>query len=348
MRILVINTAASVGGAVSILRDFVENIKGNDKENEWIFILSEPHITESHNIKVIINKELKNNFKRLNFELLSGAKFINNEIKPDVVFSMQNTTIKGLNIPQILYLHQSLPFQNIKKFSFFKKSERNLAIKQYVVGFFIKLGLKRPKSIIVQTNWMKNSIKKYISSNNDVLVIEPEIKNIKGKNYLEYYTNRFFYPTSDEVYKDISVIERATSILTKKGYDFEIDITIENKNNETINYIGRVTREEVYGQLSSKILIFPSYIETYGLPLVEARELDAIILASDTEVSREVLFGYNNVYFFSVGSEIELAVLMEKCIKGQIKRKINSLNNQVQKDTWSDVRKAIYDLGVES
>lgn len=63
MKILVINFAASEGGALSILQDFYESINENDKDNEWYFLLSDRYLEETKNIKVIVDPSLKNGRK---------------------------------------------------------------------------------------------------------------------------------------------------------------------------------------------------------------------------------------------------------------------------------------------
>jgi len=84
--------------------------------------------------------------------------------------------------------------------------------------------------------------------------------------------------------------------------------------------IGRVPREDVLERLSQSTLIFPSLIETYGLPLAEARALGSIVLAADLPYAREVLEGYNNAYFFDPYSPNELAALMREVMLGKISR----------------------------
>ena len=50
---------------------------------------------------------------------------------------------------------------------------------------------------------------------------------------------------------------------------------------------------------SCDALVFPSYIETYGLPLIEAASLGVPIIAADLPYAREVLEGYDGVTFVS-------------------------------------------------
>jgi len=49
---------------------------------------------------------------------------------------------------------------------------------------------------------------------------------------------------------------------------------------------------------AKSILVFPSYVESFGLPLLEAKLTGTYIIASDTPFCREILNGYDNVEFF--------------------------------------------------
>ena len=44
MKIAVNDIAASTGGTLSISKDFYQYVRANDRENEWVFLLSDPYI----------------------------------------------------------------------------------------------------------------------------------------------------------------------------------------------------------------------------------------------------------------------------------------------------------------
>ena len=66
---------------------------------------------------------------------------------------------------------------------------------------------------------------------------------------------------------------------------------------------------------------YKTYIETFGYPLIEAKKMGAIILASDCDFSHELLDGYENAYFFNPFSADELYKLMKAVLSGDIVRK---------------------------
>lgn len=342
MRIVVINTAADSGGAISILKDFHRYIKENDSSNEWIFFLSDYYLEEADNITVNILEKSKNKIERLKLDNIYGHRLIN-RYNPDIVFSMQNTAIANLSVPQVLYLHQSLPFQEIKNYSFLKKEELKYALIQHILGANIKNGLKRADKIIVQTQWMKEAVIKQTKTEmKKIEVIPPSIKldrETKNENS-PYHYNKFFYPSDYYPYKNNKLIEQACNYIDSRytNFQYEVSMTVNEKfNNKHIQSIGRVPREEVLEKIKQEVLIFPSYIETFGLPLAEGRTLNSMIFASDTPFSREILDGYENAYFFDPFDEVELADLMVKSIKGEIFTSSVRSDYIYESDSWEKV-----------
>ena len=214
---------------------------------------------------------------------------------------MQNTCIRGVKAKQTIYVHQSIPFQNIKKFSFFKKDEIKYAIIQYFIGFCIKSSIKYVDSIIVQTKWMKKAVIEQCKIlENKIIIDMPKIDCSFNKKFKESKNITFFYPTSNALYKNIDIIYDAVKLLNEEGINnFVVEITIDGISNNNIKCIGKISREEVFEKYSRSILLFPSYIETLGLPLLEAKSCCAPIIASDTVFSHELLDDYDNVFFFN-------------------------------------------------
>lgn len=358
MKIVVVNTAASSGGALSILKDFYNNIKSSDDDNKWIFILSDNYIEETKNIKVIVNKDIKRSWlNRLKWEFLDSKKFINN-LEADIVFSMQNTIGRGINGKKIIYLHQSIPFQDTKRFSLLKREERIFAIYQYVIGALIKQSLKRVDRVIVQSEWMKKAVENKVNIKPNKVYVVPPTVNITYRDLEELSINnkKFFYPASSAIYKNHKCAIEAINKLIKEGFkDFEVEFTL---NDEYYNILeitpemkgivklsGSLSREEVFKRYKKSVLIFPSYIETFGLPILESRNLGGLILASECDFSKEILDKYENKYYFNPFDSDELANLMKKVLTQEINFIPNkSTHYEFRKNGWDDVIKVICSL----
>lgn len=339
MRIVVNNIAASTGGAMTVLRDFYRCVCENDTENEWIFLLGDRYFEETENVKIIPMPEIKKSgIKKVLFDFVTGRKFIS-ELKPDVVVSMQNIITFGIKVPQMTYIHQSIPFQSAKKFSFFKGSERKLAVIQHLIGRIIKRSAKKSNRVIVQTEWMKEAVCRLCRIPADrVSVVMPQVKPFDIVSIPAFDPSAFFYPTAPAIYKNNTAIFAAGEQLAQKGLDFTVTMTLPvEKSCDHIPCVGRLPYNEVVARYYGSTLVFPSYIETFGYPLAEARQAGTIVLASDTAFAREVLAGYPNAYFFDPFKPQELALLMEQVICGEIARQDVPAAQTAQRDSWIEV-----------
>ena len=339
MRIVVNDIAASTGGAMTVLRDFYRCVCESDTENEWIFLLGDRYFEETDNVKIIPMPEIKKSgVKKLLFDFVTGRKFVS-ALHPDVVFSMQNIITFGLKVPQVAYIHQSIPFQSAKTFSFFKGSERKLAVIQHLIGRIIKHSAKKSDRVIVQTEWMKEAVCRLCCIPADrVSVVMPQVKPFAVASAPAFDSSAFFYPTAPAMYKNNAVLFAASEQLAQKSLDFTVTMTLpEDKSRERVACVGRLPYDEVVARYHASTLVFPSYIETFGYPLAEARQAGTIVLASDTAFSREVLAGYPNAYFFDPFRPQDLAALMEQVVRGEIVRQDVPAAQTAQRNSWLEV-----------
>lgn len=345
MRIVVNDIAASKGGAMTILKQFYEFIKENDTENEWIFMLGEKCLEETENIKIEYFPDIKaSRIKKLLFDCFIGKKTVK-KYNPDVVVSLQNIITFGLKVPQIVYIHQSIPFQTVKRFSFLKGNERSIAIVQYIIGFLIKLSAKKADKVFVQTEWMREAVAKTTGIPKEkILTSFPDVQLFDAEEKEIFDSKRFFYPTGKAIYKNINSIVSACNLLNDEGMDdFEVRLTLPEGavNHKNIKCIDYVSREQLELEYHSSTLIFPSYIESLGLPLLEARSCKCVVLASDMPFSHECLKDYSNAYFFNPFKPEELAELMKQVILGEIIIKTDVINSFKKENGWEKVIKII-------
>lgn len=362
MRIVVNDIAASKTGALAILVDFYEYVKNNAKEHEWIFLTGGDYIKECSNIKIIERKDVKSSQKnRLVFDLVNGSKFIES-LEPDIIFSLQNTLTrgsvrcKGKKIPQVLYVHQPLGYQEVKNFSLFKKEEKECATYQHLIGRLIDMSVKQADRVIVQTDWMREAVsRKTHKQLENIIKILPDIPDLSAYVKDAFESNAFFFPSGEMIYKNHELVIKAAGILNKRGYkDFKVYFTLDGLSGMTdrtyddpynnICWIGRIGREEVLEWYNKSTLIFPSYIETFGVPLAEARQFGSIILASDCPFSHEVLEGYNSSYYFNPFDEEKLADLMEMVLKGEIIRKQADYVRENKASSYGEIVKVLESL----
>jgi glycosyltransferase involved in cell wall biosynthesis len=326
--ILVMDVPAEKGGALTILKQFY-NEAVSDKSTYWIFVTSLPKLEELENIKNIRYPWVKKSWvHRYFFDNFIAPKLVA-KFKVDEVLSLQNIIVPRVKVPQIVYVHQSLPFIN-RRFSL--KEDKTLWIYQNIIGKQIFKSMKKAKRIIVQTEWMKEvSIQKVGVEKQKIILKTPKI-DIEIKKKYEFNNESlrtFFYPASAEFYKNHKLIVDAAEILYERNIqNFKIILTLEGNesayiddlqkkvtiNNLPIFFVGNLTYEKVLDHYSKSVLIFPSYIETFGLPMLEARMHESPVIASDMPFSHEILDGYERVKFFDSSDSETLAEHMETSI----------------------------------
>src|SRR5690606_16906317 len=146
---------------------------------------------------------------------------------------------------------------------------------------------------------------------------------------------------SPNSHKNFEVICKAAEILDGKGIlNFRVCITvsgIENKyakwllNNwghlRTIDFIGFQKKENLINFYErSHCLIFPSKVETWGLPISEFALYAKPMLLADLPYAHETAAGAKLVSYFNPDSAEELAQKMEDLINGNT----SILNEQSQ------------------
>lgn len=346
MKIVVNDIAASTGGAMTVLRDFYTFVCENDHENQWVFLLADRYFEETDNVKIIPMPQVKKSgLNKLWFDFVVGRRFIG-KLKPDAVLSLQNIITFGVKAPQAVYIHQSIPFQDVKKFSFLRGAERKLAVVQHLIGAIIKKSAKKSDLAIVQANWMKEAVCRKCRISGDRVLVNMPVGNVMTAESGEFAPTQFFYPTAPEIYKNNDCLFKASHILRERGVKHEVYTTLPpEKSEEGITCTGRLPYEEVLRRYRTSTLVFPSYIESCALPLLEGRAAGAIVLAADTAFAREELAGYENAYFFNPFKHEELAGLMERVLSGGIERKPTAQTSEQSGDGWADVISAVIEQG---
>ncbi len=330
MRIMVFDVPAESGGALTILNQYYDAaIK--DTDNEWIFILSTPKFDEHKNIKVLNYPWIKKSwFHRIYFDSFVAHKLVK-KYEVDEILSLQNVVIPHINVKQTLYLHQSLPFVE-KKYCITENFK--FWVYQNIISKMIFNSVKKADEVIVQTKWIMDAAIEKTNVKKEKFVLKQPEMNIQVKKQFSTDNNKydkviFFYPSSGLEYKNHRVIVEALQYISpnyRKNY--EVVFTLKGNENTHIKKLYKITKEkslpirfvgelridEVYNYYSKSILIFPSYIETFGLPLLEAKIHSSPIIASDCAFSREILGDYDKVHFFNPFEYCELKAIIENII----------------------------------
>lgn len=313
MRILVVDVAAEHSGALTILNQFREEFE-NDKENEYFVLVSKLNFQNTDNIKYFSYPWIKKSrLYRLFFDNIY-IKYIIKKMRPDKLLSLQNNAVSS-KIEQDVYFHNAL-FICEKRYSFFES--KSLWIYQNIISRFIKHSLKHANKIIVQANWIKNELNlKWNISENRIEVKRPNLDcnywNNANNRICMNTTKKLFYPANNNLYKNhFNLLKALFTVWDNEANSNLPELILTSKLNELpqnlqeiiveknypISFVGHLDFNQMKDIYSKTDMIFPSYIETVGLPLMEASLMGAYILAADCEYAHETIGEYNKVIYF--------------------------------------------------
>lgn len=330
MKIAVVNLVSSSGGGYTVLADFYRYVAENKCGGiEWLFILGDQPLPEvsTENIKSVrFSCGAKKYGKRFIAEYFKVPRAVK-EYKADALLSLQSTVCPRCECPQYVYLQQHIPLQDVYSFSFVRKDELECAVHQYIQGYFIKRSCRTAETVFVQTEHIKKAAKKYAGDKLLNIGYSRQLSKMPGRAYKP--GTDFFYPCGPVFYKNFFTLNEAVNILAAEGFKFRVFLTVTYNeyrnlsrsteiNSKYFIFLGKLPYERVLSMYAGHITLFPSFIESLGLPLTEARAANSYIITADLPYAHESLDDYPNRVFFPVFNSVSLALEMKKAIKGEV------------------------------
>lgn len=346
--VIVNATALDTSGAFTILKQFVDNIPSDNSVKYTIFI--SPKIcleTVKSHVDLVPVPNVKSLINRLVWDFWGVPYWLNkHHIKPDISISLQNTNFRtGYKIRNYIYYHQPMPFFS-QRWSVWRRNERTLWFYKYIYPFFVKYLLNPRSEIFVQLNYIKDGfISKFHINSSKVHVVFPEVtlpmNTFENSRVVNNGNINLFYPATPFFYKNHRLLidavkdlknDKIALYLTCNREDLDCDIC------DNIHFLGRISYDEVIAMYKqSDAMVFPSYIETLGLPLIEAASVGCPIIAADLPFAREVLEGYSGVSFLPYNDKAMWSQAISQLKKG-VKYTPFVWRN---KDSWAKLFKII-------
>lgn len=319
MKILVLASAARTSGALTIYKQFLFHLPKHLKGNEY-YIFVDPGMPqpELENVKYI--HDSNHTYRHRIYMDRAGymIEMTRRGLSPDVVFSLQNTGCIT-KCKQVIYYHQSLPFYP-HKWNPFKKPERTMFLYKYFYPLLVKRTLNKDTEVVVQIPFIKRGfVKRFKYDSNRVHVAFPDIEKIDVDNIVAHNFNNgcfnFIFPAGALPYKGHMTIVKALDEIRKIDQVLAekvlVHFTIESSSypelykqitskNLIKNFVfhGTLPHKELLSfYKGSNGLLYPSTIETLGLPLLEAAAFGLPILAANLDYAHEVIGTYKGVEF---------------------------------------------------
>ena len=331
MRVLVFDVPASESGALTGLLGFYRFVvaKGR-KDIEWIFVVSTDALgtpPEGSRIRIVRRPETKRNWtRRILFEIFVAPRLVR-QYQADAILSLQNTAILWTRVPQIVYVHNSVPYAP-KRFSYARRDERMFAVMGDIFRPLFGWSVRKSRTTVVQTNWLKNAIgRKHGIAPGKIAVVPQTVDFHAPPGRPARIPGHFVYPAVPFVYKGHKEIVDAVAILHAKGHRPQVVFTIEGTENtysralakrikdlgleSCFGLVGHISRDRLVEIYRESVLLFVSRLESFGLPLMEARVLGIPVIATRQPFSEEILDGYDQATLVGQGVASELAAAMK-------------------------------------
>lgn len=358
MKTIVISATNLIeGGPLSILDGLLSALSNNVAEKSKyrvIAIVHDKKLCFYPEVEYLEIKWAKKNWLfRLYCEYVYFRK-VSKSLKPHIWLSLHDISPNVKANIRAVYCHNSTPF--------YKPSLANIRFnyKEYLFSLFYRylyqINIKKNDYVIVQQNWMRIEFCKLFNLNhNKVIVAYPERKKI---GHIENITNEnscclFFFPAFPRTFKNFEVVCRACELLNDKGcYNYKVVFTISGEENAYAKYIyntykhiqeidfkGIISHEEVLCLYRiTDCLLFPSKLETWGLPISEFTICHKPILVADLPYAYETAAGTTCTCFFNPDDFVELAKRMEDVIKKDFRLFSNVLLSKVNEpiaNSWN-------------
>ncbi len=260
-------------------------------------------------------------------------RYFSKKMNPYLWLSLHDITPNVYAQKLAVYCHNPSPFY---KLSFSEAVlDPKFALFNSFYQWLYRINLKKNNYVIVQQEWIRERFKKIFGVNN-IIVAYPSVSasaEMPGIIPEKIGKKTFFYPAFPRVFKNFDVICEAASILVNKGIDdFFVYLTIDGTENsyarslvrkfghiKQLKFLGRLSREKV-GEYykNTDCLIFPSKLETWGMPITEFKKYSKPIMLSDLEYAHETLGDYEKAKFFDPYDPNELSRLMNEFMKNTL------------------------------
>lgn len=327
------------GGPLTVLVSCLKSaIQVFDDDWEIYALVHDKNLFDFSGVNFIEFPEAKRSWvKRLIHEWLIFS-YWSQDFKPDLWLSLHDITPRVNVRRQSVYCHNPSPFYSLTLRDAIL--DPKFAIFCLLYKFVYRIRIKKNHSVVVQQDWIRREFSKSFGHEN-IMVAYPStgLSGLLAKddNCALVAARKmdgplvFFYPALPRTFKNFEVLCSAMSQLSPDVKDkIEIRITIDGSENRYAKYIfkryssfpgvkfiGRQTREQMLGQYAAcTAVLFPSKLETWGLPISEAKELGIPVLAADLPYAKETVGDYELVSFLPPDDSMAWSDAINSIVKG--------------------------------
>jgi glycosyltransferase involved in cell wall biosynthesis len=343
LRVVISAVNFTEGGALSVLREcLAAAVTVLPIQWEIVALVNDANLINEPRARLIsIASAKKSWFYRLYWEWF-GFMRISRQLKPTLWLSLHDITPRVLAKRQVVYCHNPSPFYNPSLREAI--TEPKFLLFNWLYKYLYQVNIHRNYAVVVQQEWLRSEFYRLYGHSN-IIVAHPSQQKLPKKISAGSYSGKtiFLYPALPRVFKNFEVLCRAVEMLPDQLQSkIEIRLTIDGTENiyakkikksfghiKPLRFLGKQNQEEMFKQYCQcDAVLFPSKLETWGLPISESKDYSKPILASDLQYARETVGTYTNVSFlppddfYQWADAIKGIILNEWVYSGNIEKKI--------------------------
>ena len=208
----------------------------------------------------------------------------------DTWLSLHDTTPRVKARHQEVYCHTSFPF--------LKWRLRDLVMDPKIplfamfTRFAYRIGVRRNDCLIVQQEWFRDGLSRITGFPKERIRVIPPKVSVEGitPEAVSSEVPMFLYVSTADCHKNFETLCEAARLLEKEvgASRFRVVLTISGEENRyarwlkkrwgdvsSLHFAGYLTRERLFGYYkAAACFVFPSRVETWGLPITEYRLLN--------------------------------------------------------------------------
>jgi glycosyltransferase involved in cell wall biosynthesis len=320
-------------GPLSVYKDALSELsRGFSGRYEIIALVNKAGLFDTTGVTYLEFPAVKRSWlRRLKFEYLD-CRSLSRQLDAHLWLAMHDMSPNVKADIQAVYYHNPAPFYRLTLREAF--IDWRFAMFCLFYHLLYAFNIRKNDFFIVQQQWLRETIHKQYPALR-VVVAQPSpplSDHLPAHIPADDGRVRFFYPALPRVFKNMEVILQACALLEEQGtMAFEVTLTVSGTENpyarmlwqkyghlSMVRWLGVLPRsrvEELYRE--ADCLIFPSKLETWGLPISEFKQTGRPILLADLPYAHETLGSYQAALFFPPRDAHALARQMAAVASGE-------------------------------